>query len=127
MLPGHALIFTFIHISHIQDENELGVEQNAEETEPTEDEDFEKMVNDVLVLPTPQEFQMPVSPFLLCNRLLPLKTHISIKSIQLDAQSGENEEGAGLFRRDVPESSFKEHQTLLSPPRELQDLVSYLS
>ena len=64
MLPAHALIFTFIHISHIQDENELGVEQNAEETEPTEDEDFEKMVNDVLVLPTPQEFQIPVSPFL---------------------------------------------------------------
>ena len=114
-------------MSNIQKENELGVEQNAEETEPTEDEDFEKIVNDVFVLPTPQEFQMPVSPFLLCNRLLPLKTHISIKSIQLDAQSGENEEGADLFRQDVPESSFKEHQTLLSPPRELQDLVSHLS
>ena len=64
ILAGHALMFTFIHISHIQEENELGVEQNAEGTEPTEDEDFEKMVDDVLVLPTPQEFQMPVSPFL---------------------------------------------------------------
>ena len=62
ILAGHALMFTFIHISHIQEENE--VEQNAGRTEPTEDEDFEKMVDDVLVLPTPQEFQMPVSPFL---------------------------------------------------------------
>ena len=57
-------MFTFIHISRIQEENELGVEQNAEGTGPTEDEDFEKMVEDVLVLPTPQEFQMPVSTFL---------------------------------------------------------------
>ena len=64
MLPGHAFMFIFIHIFHIQEENELGVEQNAEGTGPTEDEDFEKMVDDVLVLPTPQEFQMPVSPFL---------------------------------------------------------------
>ena len=68
MLPAHALIFTFIHMSNIQKENELGVEQNAEETE-----------------------------------------------------------GAELLRQDVREASFKEHQTLLSPPRELQDLVSYLS
>ena len=65
MLPADALIFHFIFMSvYIQEENELGVEQNAEGTEPTEDEDFEKMVDDVLVLPTPQEFQMPVSPFL---------------------------------------------------------------
>ena len=62
ILAGHALMFTFINIFHIQEENE--VEQNAGRTEPTEDEDFEKMVDDVLVLPTPQEFQMPVSPFL---------------------------------------------------------------
>ena len=65
MLFADALIFTFIHISNIQEENELGVEQNAEETE-----------------------------------------------------------GAELFRQDVREASFKEHQTLLSPPRELEDLVS---
>ena len=64
ILAGHALFFTSIHIFHIQEENELGVEQNAEEGEPTEDEDFEKMVDDVLVLPTPQEFQIPESPFL---------------------------------------------------------------
>ena len=65
ILAGHALMFTFIHISRIQEENELGVEQNAEETE-----------------------------------------------------------GAELFRQNVREASFKKHQTLLSPPRELEDLVS---
>ena len=65
MLPADALIFTFIHMPHIQEENEIGVEQNAEETE-----------------------------------------------------------GAELFRQDVREASFKEHQTLLSAPRELEDLVS---
>ena len=65
MLPADALIFTFIHMPHIQEENEIGVEQNAEETE-----------------------------------------------------------GAELLRQDVREASFKEHQTLLSPPRELEDLVS---
>ena len=65
IFAGHALMFTFIHISRIQEENELGVEQNAEETE-----------------------------------------------------------GAELFRQNVREASFKEHQTLLSPPRELEDLVS---
>ena len=53
ILAGHALMFTFINIFHIQEENE--VEQNAGGTEPTEDEDFDKMVDYVLVLPTPQE------------------------------------------------------------------------
>ena len=66
MLPADALIFHFIFMSvYIQEENELGVEQNAEETE-----------------------------------------------------------GAELFRQNVREASFKKHQTLLSPPRELEDLVS---
>ena len=39
-------------------------------------------------------------------------------------QNAEETEGAELFRQNVREASFKEHQTLLSPPRELEDLVS---